>query len=141
MTPLRFFRFLAVLAVLCLGAGCDSAALQIQAQTANAVAGAANAGLPVLVERYKAEGDAAIEKAATRAEAETGVAAVKDRWSPIWSAWEALRVAEDGWAVAIEQGGDLGAAIHGLSVAYCGLVAVWPADIPAIPLSPLRCDP
>ena len=101
MNPLRFFRFLAVLAVLCLGAGCDSAALQIQAQTANAVAGAANAGLPVLVERYKAEGGAAIEKAATRAEAETGVAAVKDRWSPIWYAWEALRVAEDGWAVAI----------------------------------------
>jgi len=136
----RFFRLLGVIVLLALG-GCDAGALQIQAQTANAVASAANAGLPVLVERYKSEGDAAIERAATRAEAETGVAAVKERWAPVWAAWEALRVAEDGWAVAIEQGGDLGAAIQGLSVAYCGLVAVWPEDIPAIPLSPLRCDP
>lgn len=141
MNLLRFIRLLGVLVVLMLGVGCDGAALQIQAQTANAVAAAANAGLPVLVERYKAEGDVAVAKAATRAEAETGVAAVKERWSPIWSAWEALRVAEDGWALAIEQGGDLGAAIQGLSVAYCGLVAVWPEDIPAIPLSPLRCEP
>ncbi len=134
-------RLMAAVVAFSLGVGCGGAALQIQAQTANAVAAAANAGLPVLVARYKAEGDAAIATATTRADAEAGVAAVKERWAPIWSAWEALRAAEDGWAVTIEQGSDMAAAIQGLSVAYCGLVAVWPEEIPAIPLSPLRCDP
>lgn len=119
--------------------GCNPNALSIQAQTANLVASAANSALPILVERYRREGDAAIARSGDRAEAEAAVAAVKDKWSPVWTAWEALRIAEDGWAATLEQGGDAKAALGALRDAYCALLGAWPNDVPAIPLAPIRC--
>jgi hypothetical protein len=133
-------RAIFVLVLALLVAACDLSALQIQVQTANALATAANTALPMLVERYRQEGIKAIEKATTKDEAEKAVAEVKVKWQPVWKAWETLRVAEDTWAKAIEARGEPGAALKSLSEAYCQLVVVWPGEIPALPLAPVRCS-
>ena len=112
---------------------------QIQAQTANAVASGANAALPMLVDKYRQEGNRAIEKAASRPDAEAALSAIKAKWKPVWDAWEVLRVAEDAWATALELGGDTTGALVGLKKAYCGLQGVWPDDVPVVPLAPLKC--
>lgn len=123
--------------------GCGNSQLQIQAQTANAVAQAANSALPLLVERFRREGFSAIDQVRARAgseeDARAAVAAVEARWEPIWKAWDVLKVAQDGWAIAVESGGDTDAALKGLKDAYCGLRSVWPEGLPAVPLAPLRC--
>ena len=136
----RFFVFLFVL-ISFFGLGCDITGRQIQARTANAVASAANSALPLLVERYQREGEQAIASASDRSTAEAEISAIKKRWAPIWKAWETLRVAEDAWATSIENGGDLGAALPALKAAYCDLLKVWPSQIPAIPISLVRCSP
>ena len=133
------FRWVWLALVVVFLSGCPDSARQIQIYTAEAVARGANAGLPVLVQRYKAEGDAVILMATTRGDAEAGIAAVKAKWKPVWEAWEALRAAQDGWATALEKGGSLVAALQGVQVAYCGLQKVWPEDIPVVPLVPLKC--
>lgn len=120
-------------------AACDMTALQIQAQTANAVAIGANAALPTLVNRYRQEGLDVIAGAKTRAEAEASLARVRAAWAPVWRAWDTLRVAQDSWATALERGGDTAAALASLKQAYCGLLRVWPKQIPALPVGPLRC--
>lgn len=129
--------FAALLAFLC--SACTEASLHLQAQTANAVAYAANAALPILVERYRQEGLDAIAKAPTRDEAERAIDAVRLKWQPVWKQWETLRIAEDAWAKAIEERGDLMSALRALGDAYCSLLVVWPEDVPVVPLAPLRC--
>lgn len=133
-------RFLVLLVAL-LALGCTDAAKQIQVQTAEATAAGANAGLPLLVERYRAKGLEIIAKAETRDEAETKLAVLDAEWAPVWGAWEGLRVAQDAWATALEEGGDLGGALKAMKVAYCELRETWPDDIPAIPLVPVKCAP
>ena len=66
------------------------------------------------------------------------VAAVESKWTPVWRCWGALRIAEDSWATALEQGGDSVAAFAGLRVAYCGLLAEWPRSV-VVPLAPVTC--
>lgn len=122
---------LALCVVSCTGA------TQLQAATANAIAQGANAALPILVDRYNQEGLRAIDSSKDRVEAEQAVARVKDRWFPVWNAWESLRIAEHYLAGIIESGGDPVAALLELKAAYCELRAVWPEDIPAMPLVPL----
>lgn len=133
-------RALVLLAVL-LAVGCTDAARQIQVQTAEATAAGANAGLPLLVERYRAKGLEIIDKAETRDEAEKKLAVLDAEWAPVWAAWEGLRIAQDAWATALEDGGELGGALEAVKVAYCGLRETWPDDIPAIPLVPVKCAP
>ena len=124
---------------LCLLCGCSDAARQVQIHLADATAEGANAGLPVLISAYDAEGVAVIQAAKTREEAEAGVAEVKARWAPVWAAWEVLRLAQDVWATALEDGSDLTAALKAVKEGYCGLKAVWPKTIPAVPLVPVKC--
>lgn len=123
--------------------GCGNAALQIQAATADAVADSSNAALPILVERYSDEGFRVLGKVkddgGNQDDARAAIDTVKTKWAPIWKAWETLRIAHDGWSTAIESGGNYVAALVGLKNAYCALRAVWPEDIPAIPLGPLKC--
>jgi hypothetical protein len=130
-----------ILATLLLG--CGNAALQIQAATADAVADSSNAALPILVERYRDEGFRVLIKAkadgGNQDEARAAVAVVKKKWEPIWKAWETLRIAHNGWSDALESSGNYLAALIGLKNAYCALRIVWPDDIPAIPLGPVRC--
>ncbi len=127
---------------LCFLNGCGVSARQIQAQTATAVANSANASLPILVGRYRLEGDRAIAEATDRAGAEAAVAAVQQKWTPVWKSWETLRLAHGAWAALLEKGDvGLAAALSALGDAYCGLLKVWPGDVPAIPLSVVRCEP
>jgi hypothetical protein len=130
--------FIGLLALLL--AGCSATGLQIQARTADAIAMGANAGLPTLIGQYREEGRAVIAAATTREEAEQKVAEVKQRWRPVWTAWEALRAAQDAWATALEHGGDLAGVLATMKVAYCGLRAAWPASVPALPLVPIQCE-
>lgn len=123
--------------------GCNQTVMQVQAQTATAVASAANAALPVLVERYRREGIEIVlavkQRGGTADEARDLLQGLKDRWAPVWEAWEGLRIAQDAWADSIEGGGSPAAAAAALKDAYCGLMLVWPEDIPAVPLAPLSC--
>lgn len=135
--------FVALVAAL---SGCGDMGRLIQARTADGVATAANSGLPILVERYNQEGIDAImavkKSGGTKEQAHAAIAKVKAKWDPVWKAWETLRVAQDAWAGALESGGDTSAALGQLKGAYCGLSAVWPDDIPAVPLAPMKCpDP
>lgn len=132
-----------ILALLLLVTGCTDAALQIQAQAANSVAQTANAALPILLERYRQEGLRAIDvvkdAGGTADEARAAVDAVKAKWAPVWKAWETLRVAQGAWADTIAGGADAGSTLEALRDAYCGLIQVWPKDIVAVPLGPLKC--
>jgi hypothetical protein len=123
--------------------GCSDPFRQVQIHTADSVAEAANAALPILVERYRQEGFRAIDAVKASGgnadDAKAAVEAVRAKWAPIWKAWETLSVAQDAWADALESGGDGGATVEALKEAYCGLRGVWPDDIPAVPLAPLRC--
>lgn len=133
-----------LLVLFVLAAACNNAGLQIQAHAADSVAEASNAALPILVQRYRDEGFRELEQVkadgGTVSDARRAIERVKANWAPIWSAWEMLAVAQDGWATTIESGGDQAVALAELKRAYCGLRAVWPEDIPAVPLSLLRCD-
>jgi hypothetical protein len=123
--------------------GCPDWVRQAQIQTANSVAQAANAALPMLVEAYRQEGLRAIDdvkaKGGTEQEARAAIESVKTKWKPIWEAWAALRIAEDAWADALEQDTDTGAALAGLRSAYCQFMARWPSAVPVIPLAPVIC--
>lgn len=123
--------------------GCVDPARQIQAQAANSVAQAANAALPILIERYRQDGFRALDKlkasGGTAKDVPATLEAVKAKWAPVWDAWKALVVAQDAWADALEAGGDTAASLEVLKGAYCGLRGVWPKDIPAVPLAPLKC--
>lgn len=130
--------FLIIIAVLSLG--CTDPAKQLQIRTADAVAVGANDALPALVSSYKSQGDAVIANATSREAAEAGIAKVKEDWAPVWQAWDTLAAAHGVYATALESDGDIGAALEGMRVAWCGLRAVWPEHIPAIPLLPIKCE-
>jgi hypothetical protein len=134
----RLIQCIIVLLALVLS-GCPDYAVQVQAQTANAIGAGANTALPILVERYNQEGLRAIDKAQSRQEAEAAILHIKNKWLPIWKAWESMRIAQDHWATVLEQGGDMTAALIEMKNAYCELMVIWPEDIPAIPLAPIAC--
>ena len=123
--------------------GCPDAALQIQAQTADAVAQAANTELPVLVAQFRQDGLDALalveKQGGTADKAREELAKVEAKWAMVWKAWATLRVAHDAWATALESGAGYAAALDGLSKAYCGLLKLWPGQVPIVPLAPVLC--
>ncbi len=130
--------------LLLLFCSCTPSALQVQAQTADAIAKASNAGLPSLVAEYKDQGDEQIDAAAAKPGATEGgawlaVEGVKKKWEVVWKAWETLSAAHDAWSTAVERGGETSETLGALRAAYCKLLGVWPEEIPAIPLSPVVC--
>jgi len=137
-----FSRLCLALSILVLS-GCPDYALQIQAQTANAVAQAANTELPVLVGQFRQDGmDALVtvkQKGGTEDQARAELARIEVKWAPVWKGWDALRAAHDAWATALEKGGDYAAALIGLSKAYCSFMILWPQAVPVIPLAPVLC--
>lgn len=131
----------AIIVVLALATiGCGDVGRQIQIRTANATAVGANAALPMLVDRYRSESLAAIDRAETREVAEAKLSAIDRQWDPIWEAWDALATAQDAWASSLESDGDTAAALAALRIAYCGIRNLWPSSIPAIPLSLVSCE-
>ncbi len=55
---------------------------------------AANASGVLLVSTYKAMGDACVQKAASRTDAEACIASNDAKWAPVWVAFDALRAAD-----------------------------------------------
>lgn len=107
---------------------------------AQALATAANALLPILIDAMEQEGNIAIDKASSRQEAEDALAAIEKSWEPIWEKWKLLVVAQDAWARTIEGGGDTTEALAALKKAYCGLMAIYPKSIPAAPIGLVTCE-
>ena len=126
--------------VLC---GCPDYALQVQAQTANAIAQGANTELPVLVAQFKQDGIEAMTVVKTNGgtadQARAELARIEVKWANVWKGWDALRAAHDAWATALEKGGDYAAALLGLSKAYCAFMILWPQAVPIVPLAPVLC--
>ena len=111
----------------------------IDVAAANGVADVANTALPMLVELFNNDGYRAIEKAKTEEEATAAIVAVEAKWKPIWQAWNTLKVAQDAWAQVIESDGDTAKALAALKSAYCGLLGVWPKQIPVVPMGAFSC--
>ena len=112
---------------------------QVQVQTANSIAMAANASLPILVSEYRQQGVTEINLSKTEEEATRRVLVVEQKWQPVWKAWETLRLAHDVWAEVLEARGDALAALLAFKNAYCGLMKTWPAEIRAIPMAGIVC--
>lgn len=132
---------------------CTPSALQLQARAANSAVIAAREILPALVERYRIEGDDAIDMATNRADGEAALAFVRARWAPVWGvctdsaagptyrchdgAWPALRDVHDAWATMLERqirGEPLeGPAVLDIATkvkrAFCGLRTALPAGV------------
>lgn len=132
-------RWLAYVLIALVWFGCGASQRQTQAAVADGIASGANASLPMLLAAYKAEGDGVIERSKDRAEAELGLTSVRERWAPVWQAWEGFRVAHGAWASALEAGGDLTATLEALKGAYCEVEHVWPSELPALPAVPITC--
>lgn len=116
---MRHFVVLLALALVLLG--CGASATQLQARVADGMGRAVDAEVPSLVAAYEAEGDAAIDSAASLPEAEVLLEDVRARWRAVWHALEAFRAAHDGWATALETGGSVD--VGRLQSAYCELRA------------------
>lgn len=126
--------------LLVLLAACTPTELQVQAATADAIATATNAALPVLVAAYERQGDDAIESAANVDSAALALDAVRAEWAPVWRAVDAFRAAHDAWATALERGQVDLVTAGKVRDAYCALRAlVTGVDLPNWPL--LACPP
>jgi hypothetical protein len=110
--------------------GCGAGA---QARVADAMAKAVNKEVkPQLLAIYEKESDAAIP-APDRETSDKQIAAVDERWDPVWDAIEAFAIVHDQWATAIETGGAVDA--EGVLAAFCKLVGLakpW-LELPDIP--------
>jgi hypothetical protein len=110
--------------------GCGAGA---QARVADAMAKAVNKEVkPQLLAAYEKEGDAAIP-APDRETSDKQIAAVDERWKPVWDAIEAFAVVHDQWATAIETGGAVD--LEEVLAAFCKLVGLakpW-LKLPDIP--------
>lgn len=132
-----------VLFAFCVGMGCSGTQRQAQSVAASSLAVAANRAYPKLQAAYRAEGDRAIDAAPTQAEARAALAVVRERWAPVWRAWDAVRLAQDAWATALESGAsadDVARTVVALQAAYCGLRAATPgaalAEVPGFGCGP-----
>lgn len=119
---------------------CTTQGMSIQAYTADSVAAAANASLPVLIEEYRQEGYRAIDKAETEHDARMSTANIMDQWRPVWAAWRTLKDTQEAYATVIENGGDVIPAINKLRTAYCSFMDIWPASIPIKPIATITCS-
>lgn len=130
-------RRLVVLLALALALlGCGASATQVQAAVADGMGRSVDAAVPHLVGAYRAEGNDAIDSAASVPEAEVLLEDVRARWRPIWHALEAFRAAHDGWATALETGGSVN--VGRLQDAYCELRAALEgkAELPDVGCAP-----
>ena len=112
--------------------GCGASAQQVQARVADTMAKSVNEAKEQLLVIYEKEGDAAIP-APDRETSDAQLAAVCDRWAPVWAAIKAFAVVHDQWATAIEQGGAVD--LEGVLAGFCkfvGLAKPW-LELPDIP--------
>jgi hypothetical protein len=116
--------------------GCGSTQPRLQAAEADAIALSANSALPLLAEAFRQEGLAAIADVKARGggedEAREAVAALEEKWKPVWDAWATLRIAEGALASLLEQGGETASALEQARRAYCALLSHWPESVPKL---------
>jgi hypothetical protein len=143
MSLRKIFILVAVLLSL-VSMGCSSGARVIQAQTANAIAGSANGMLPLLLDKYDEEGMTVLravkDAGGNREDALAAIEEVKRKWKPVWLAWDTLQLAHDRWATLLEKGSDTSTALKELKSAYCRLRAIFPSELPVIPLGIVQCE-
>jgi len=95
---------------------CAPTLFQQHLRSANEKALAINQVLPTLIQTYRSEGEAVIVRAATEVQAQTDLAAIRRRWTPVWGtcdtepvfhchqgAWPALQEAQGAWDTALKQ--------------------------------------
>lgn len=88
-------------------AGCAPSARQTQAVTASAIAVVVNTSVDALLVEAESREMAIVRDAQDRDTAEAGLTADRARWAPVWAAVDALAVAHDQWATALETGGTI----------------------------------
>lgn len=142
--------FLVVTLVLMLG-GClnraappasdgQAVALATQRKIANAIAVTVNETVPLLRDVESQEGDDVIHTSADEPTAKLRLAAVEDRWKPVWEAEKALRLAQGIWATALEKGGDRDAAAKAVLAAFCRFAPLLPRSVPRLSLATYLCE-
>lgn len=158
-----------VLSIFCLlwmifAHGCISTELRRQIEQSNQRALDANATRDELIVLYRTEGNASIDSATDRAQAERALVEVRQRWRPVWGtcdddaagpdqrchdgAWPALRDAQHTWATLLEQQkqGTTPAAplvqstAETLRQAYCALGLSLPAGVHVPPKVQAACE-
>ncbi len=122
---------------------CSSHQRQAQTVVASTLAVTANAALPALTAAYQADGDRAIDAAATQTEARAALVTVRARWAPVWKAWDAVRLAHAAWVVALEAQNtdDINRTALAMRDAYCGLRAVVPPGVVLAEAAGFGCGP
>lgn len=99
--------------------GCGGAAVRAQSQAANAIAVGANAALVTLAETYTLRGEALIDQAHSREEAEALLAEHRARWRPLWKAVDAFGATHNAWATGLETGMTSETTAAALVTAWC----------------------
>lgn len=110
-----------------------------QRHIAAIVAVGANEAFPILLDRYVAEGEAAVLMASSEEEARSNVAVVRAKWRPIWVAWDVFVTAHDAWRASLAASdGDILRAAIAAREAYCGVVKLSPVELPE--MIGVRCE-
>ncbi len=122
-------RWLLLLALV----SCSPSARNIQVQTANAVAVAANKAAPLIVEEYRKAGVNCVDKAETLLDADVCLTQLESKYGKVKIAWMGMRRAQIEWADALKSGSPkISDFMNGMEHAYCDLVHEMP-KLPTVP--------
>lgn len=122
------------------GQGATFANLAMQRKIANAIAVTMNETVPLLRDAESQEGDDIIHMSGDEPTARLRLAALEDRWKPVWEAEKALRLAQGIWATALEKGGDRDAAAKAVLAAFCRFAPLMPRSVPRLSLATYLCE-
>lgn len=112
---------------------CSPSARNIQVQTANAVAVAANAAAPLIVAAYKKEGVACIDDSPTLVEADACLTKLEFKYGKVRIAWMGMRRAQLEWSEALERSdAKISDYMVSMEHAYCDLSKELPS-VPKVP--------
>lgn len=115
------------------------AAINPQTVAAQTIAAVANAAGVTLAAAMRGEGNAAIASSTTADEARARIDAIETRWAPVWAAYDALALAHDAYATALEAGTVPDAAE--VARLYCALRAVAAGVAVSLPDNPAGACP
>ncbi len=119
--------------MLLLLAACSPSARNIQVQTANAVAVAANKAAPLIVEEYRKAGVDCVDNSETILDADVCLTQLENKYSKVKIAWMGMRRAQIEWADALKSGSPkISDFMIGMEHAYCDLVHEMPT-LPTVP--------
>jgi hypothetical protein len=111
-----------------------------QAKIASAIAVTVNETVPLLRDAESQEGDDIIHTSTDDVSAHMRLAALEERWKPIWEAEKALRLAQNVWATTLEKGGDKDAAAKAVLATFCRFAPLLPRSMPRLSLATYLCE-